>query len=406
MPPVVLLAQIAAVLGGPSAVLEDALVLGPRWADASGPTLAPLALELDCTRGGDACDFRVRATVTVREARAATGAFYVGGVREVDVELDGAPARAPSTLPPELASFDVGFRGPAYVAPGDADPGRAIAFVVPGAARGGAPERHELVVHGRVRLAPWVPTVPDRVLASEAIAARHPLLGAIGARRAAGLLVASPAQRIAPERTARGLLHHGVVTARAPETWRLEGRGDRGCPLAVTGLSEAACGGRDVEERTSGGVRERVAVASPLGTLLVVGARAETPPAPAVLTPGGPVLGAGWAFGLRDGFRGRLGYEAGVGRAGTFVGGVAVESDLHRRLELAPTLVAGTRAAMLRPSVGMGLGVPVALLPEPGVSGRLRLDASWVGLGIAADLDLHAAPRFGATFGLTASLGL
>lgn len=403
MVPALVLAQIAAVLGGPSAELRDALVLGPRWADGAEARVAPLEVELDCASGADdACTFRVRVAVVAR----GVGAFYVGGARDVLVELDGAEAPAPATLPPELARFEAGFRGPAYVAPGDADPDRAIAFVVPGAGRGGAPSRHEVVLRGRVRLAPFVPTVPDRVMASEALVARHPILGTPGSRRAAGLLVVSPAARIDPERSAAGLLHHGVVTARASGDWHLEGRGDRACPMAVTGLSKAACGARDVEERVEAGVRARTAFASPLGTFLVVGARAETPYAPAVVTPGGPVLGAGWAFGLRDGFRGRLGYEAGLGRSGAFVGGFAVESDLRRRLELAPTLVAGTRAAMLRPSVGVGVGVPVALLPEPGVSGRLRLDAAWVGAGLFADVDVHALPRFGATVALGVSLGL
>lgn len=403
MSPVLALAQIAALAGAPGE-LTDALVLGPKWADAPRLRVAPIEAELDCTATAtdDVCTFHVRLHVTTREPKPATGAFFVGGARDVVVEVDGSPALPDVATPADLERFEEGFRGPSFVAPGEADPERAITFVVPAAP--GAAERHEIVLRGRVRLVALVRTLPERVTSSEALVARHPLLAVPAPRRAAGLVVVAPVRGIDAVRSPAGLRHQGIVTVRAPTSWTLEGRGDRACPLAVTGLG--ACGAPDVVERASGDGRMQVTYATPLGAHLVLGVRAETPPRPVVITNGGPTLAAGYAFGMRDGFRGRLGYDAGLGASGAWIGSFAVESDLTRRLDVVPLVLFGSRARLLRPSVGVGVGAPVSIVPDPGVSGRLRLDVTWAGVGLETHVDVHALPSFGATVAALATVGL
>lgn len=405
MSPVLALAQIAALAGAAGGGLTDALVLGPKWAGAPRLRVAPVEAELDCTAADrdDACAFHVRLRVTTRDAAPAHGAFFAAGARDVVVEVDGSPALPGVAAPTELDRFEEGFRGPSFVAPGDADPEEAIPFVVPPAAAG-ATERHEIVLRGRVRLVALVRTLSERVTSSEALVARHPLFGVPAPRRAAGLVVVAPVRGIDAVRSPAGLRHHGVVTARSPTSWTLEGRGDRACPLAVTGLG--ACGAPDVVERASADGRIHVRYATPLGTHLVLGVRAETPPSPVAVTRGGPSLAAGYAFGMRDGFRGRLGYDAGLGASGAWIGSLGVESDLARRVEVVPLVLFGSRARLLRPSVGVGVGAPVSLLPDPGVSGRLRLDVTWAGVGLETHVDVHAAPAFGATVAALATGGL
>lgn len=361
--------------------LDDALVLGPRWQDGAKVTLAPIEAALRCAEDG--CRAVVRITVTKGDDRRATGALWIGGARDVAISIDGA-RQDDVVPPPELAStYAPRFRGPPP--PGDPRESRIDApraFAIEGA-RG---TTHVVVLEASVPVREIRRSIPERVVDASALASRHLLVSPGPRARGASLFVVSPAAAIERASTRAGLAYAGAIAASAPSDWRFEIRGDRACPVAVTPFGR--CAAPDTAREEQGGVATETTWAAPLGSDLVLGAGAydETP---ALVTNGGPLVGAGWAFGHDAGFRARFGWEVGLGSGGVLAS-IAADSDLSRRLVVAPVVSVASRGALLRPSVSAGVGAPVMIAPDVRAGGRVQLDAHLSAFGIVAWLDLLA----------------
>ena len=99
---------------------------------------------------------------------------------------------------------------------------------------------------------------------------------------------------------------------------------------------------------------------------------------------GGPVLGAGATLG--DGFRGRLGYEAGI--SDWLVVSALVDSDLDESVVIAPVLEAATPYFLFLPSVGAGVGVPIRVQPDTAAGVRGQLTVTW-GVGASLSVDYY-----------------
>lgn len=112
-----------------------------------------------------------------------------------------------------------------------------------------------------------------------------------------------------------------------------------------------------------------------------------------VLTNGGVLVGVGGAVGDHGGFRARLGYEAAA--IGWLLVSAAAETDFQRRFQLVPAVEAASPAFFVLPSVGIGLGLPVQIVPEPRLAGRLQVSAMFFPVGVFAALDYY--PRAGSS---------
>jgi hypothetical protein len=107
----------------------------------------------------------------------------------------------------------------------------------------------------------------------------------------------------------------------------------------------------------------------------------------------GPVVGAGVGFGPQVRARLRAGYELSVPPFVMY--SLAVEGDAVEELMLVPAIEAATavRQAVI-PSLGLGVGAPVMLLPEtrPGV--RVQWSMKWWYIGLVGNVDIYP-PREG-----------
>ncbi len=114
-------------------------------------------------------------------------------------------------------------------------------------------------------------------------------------------------------------------------------------------------------------------------------------PAPRLFR-GGPVLAVGGTTGDGHGLRVRGGWEAAC--APWLLGSVVAEWGWKDRLVVAPVLKAASPWAIFIPSLGVGVGVPIQLLPERRAGVRLELDAMLGPIGFVASLDWYAgSPR-------------
>jgi hypothetical protein len=361
------LLQVAAV------PLGEPLVLGPKW---SGPArVAPIELELNCV--DDACKFSVHARVTKHGKEPLVGAIWVGGAH-VTVDVDKAEAVAPAIVPPELENYD-----PKNFRSTDPALARPIAFVVGGPAG----STHDVLVAGMVPTRLVVRSLPERFVSASALEARHVLLADPPRIRGAAITVVTPAETIDGGQAPNGIGYQGVIRAKAPPDWRFENRGDRACPSRVAGL-DVGCAAP--AEETHEGSTELYA--APLGRDLVLSMRAAAPPEPRLVGNGGPLLGIGGAIGADGGFRVRGGWEVGLGGSGAVLGSLTADSDLAKRVVIAPLVSGATRTTLVRPSFGVGVGVPVEVAPERRVGPRLQLDAHWFAIGLVGFVDVLFGP--------------
>ncbi len=105
------------------------------------------------------------------------------------------------------------------------------------------------------------------------------------------------------------------------------------------------------------------------------------------------MLGVGGFWGDESGLRLRAGYEAGA--MGWLLGSLVAETDVQRRLQLVPALEAALPAVLFLPSLGLGLGVPVEVLPEVRAAARLQASAMFFPVGVLFTVVLF--PRAGAS---------
>ncbi|HVH99149.1 MAG TPA: hypothetical protein VM869_10575 [Enhygromyxa sp.] len=105
----------------------------------------------------------------------------------------------------------------------------------------------------------------------------------------------------------------------------------------------------------------------------------------------GPFAAAGVGFGPQIRARLRAGYE--VAAPPFMLYSLAVEGDAVEELMLIPAVeVASFSMTGVIPSGGLGVGVPVMLLPEPLVGFRLQWGAVWPFVGLLGSFDVYPRP--------------
>jgi hypothetical protein len=110
-------------------------------------------------------------------------------------------------------------------------------------------------------------------------------------------------------------------------------------------------------------------------------------------TPGGVQLGLGARLGDGSRFMARLGYQ--LAAPESFLHSLSAETDFRDQLVLTPLTQYATPQVAIIPSLGLGLGVPVQVLPEVRPGLRLLADLHFGPLGAALSWDHYPAMRAG-----------
>ncbi|GMU06716.1 hypothetical protein ASNO1_29690 [Corallococcus caeni] len=110
-------------------------------------------------------------------------------------------------------------------------------------------------------------------------------------------------------------------------------------------------------------------------------------------TPGGVQLGLGARLGDGSRFMARLGYQ--LAAPESFLHSLSVETDFRDQVVLTPLTQYATPQVAIIPSLGLGLGLPVQVLPEVRPGLRLLADLHFGPLGAALSWDHYPALREG-----------
>ncbi|MFP2895412.1 hypothetical protein [Corallococcus sp. 4LFB] len=110
-------------------------------------------------------------------------------------------------------------------------------------------------------------------------------------------------------------------------------------------------------------------------------------------TPGGVQLGLGARLGDGSRFMARLGYQ--LAAPESFLHSLSVETDFREEVVLTPLTQYATPQVAIIPSFGLGLGIPVQVLPEVRPGLRLLADLHFGPLGAALSWDHYPALREG-----------
>ncbi|WP_338263276.1 hypothetical protein [Corallococcus caeni] len=110
-------------------------------------------------------------------------------------------------------------------------------------------------------------------------------------------------------------------------------------------------------------------------------------------TPGGVQLGLGARLGDGSRFMARLGYQ--LAAPESFLHSLSVETDFREQVVLTPLTQYATPQVAIIPSFGLGLGIPVQVLPEVRPGLRLLADLHFGPLGAALSWDHHPALKEG-----------
>ncbi|RKG89836.1 hypothetical protein D7W82_06010 [Corallococcus sp. CA049B] len=105
--------------------------------------------------------------------------------------------------------------------------------------------------------------------------------------------------------------------------------------------------------------------------------------------PGGVQLGLGARLGDGSRFMARLGYQ--LAAPESFLHSLSVETDFREQLVLTPLTQYATPQVVIIPSLGLGLGVPVQVLPEARPGLRLLADLHFGPLGAVLSWDHYPA---------------
>lgn len=339
-------------------------------------------LSFDCSEAEreESCRFEARYRLRngTSEAEVIDAAFLGIRVREVSVEFDGAPILvAQGQMDPPKSTPDTGDAPQAPPSPEEAL-GRLARTSVerfgftltlpPG--RGG-----ELVVRGVVGL-------EQRFLPSgyewPAVQARHVLLSS-DARRATYWDID---YLLGPIRTWAGNpeLH---VTVRIPSAWEVGSSPDA---FART-LPEAA--GWQVRREGAHAVAERRLEGASAPEWFNIALTQRKP----WWTPGGVQLGVGARLGDGSRFMARLGYQ--LAAPESFLHSLSVDTDFREQLVLTPLTQYATPQILIIPSLGLGVGVPVQVLPEARPGLRLLADLHFGPVGAALSWDHYPRLREG-----------
>jgi hypothetical protein len=336
-------------------------------------------LSFDCSGAEreEACGFEARYQLRngTSEAEVIDAAFLGIRVSEVRVEFDGKPLSvAEGQVNPPESTPSTGDAAQAPSSPEEAlgrlarTPVQRFGFTLElPSERGG-----ELVVRGVVRL-------ERRFLPSgyewPAVQARHVLLSS--ARRASYWDID---YLLGPIRTWAGnpALH---VTVRIPSEWEVGSSPD----AYASTLPEAT--GWQVRREGAQAVAERRLEAASAPEWLNIALMQRKP----WWTPGGVQLGLGARLGNGSRFMARLGYQ--LAAPESFLHSLSVETDFREQLILTPLTQYATPQILIIPSLGLGVGVPVQVLPEARPGLRLLVDLHFGPVGAALSWDHY--PRLG-----------
>ncbi|RKG96861.1 hypothetical protein D7V97_35085 [Corallococcus sp. CA053C] len=173
------------------------------------------------------------------------------------------------------------------------------------------------------------------------------------------------------------------VTVRVPSAWEVGSS-----PDASAHTLPVATGWRLRHEDAHGVAERRLTAASAPEWLNVT----LTKPKP-WWTPGGVQLGLGARLGDDSRFMARLGYQ--FAGPESFLHSLSVETDFREQVVLTPLTQYATPQVAIIPSLGLGLGIPVQVLPEARPGLRLLADLHFGPLGAALSWDHYPALREG-----------
>lgn len=325
-------------------------------------------LSFDCSGAEreEACRFEARYRLRngTSEAEVIDAAFLGLRVREVSVEFDGEPLPvAEGQVDPSAAEEALGRFG------GTSVERLGFTLTLP-------PERGgELVVRGVVQL-------ERRFLPSgyewPAVQARHVLLSS-DRRQATHWDID---YLLGPIRTWAGNpeLH---VTVRIPSAWEVGSSPD----TSARTLPEAT--GWQVRREGAHAVAERRLEAASAPEWLNIALTRHKP----WWIPGGVQLGVGARLGDGSRFMARLGYQ--LAAPESFLHSLSVETDFREQLVLTPLTQYATPQILIIPSLGLGVGVPVQVLPEARPGLRLLVDLHFGPVGVALSWDHYPRLREG-----------
>ncbi|RKG68336.1 hypothetical protein D7V80_12995 [Corallococcus sp. CA054B] len=169
------------------------------------------------------------------------------------------------------------------------------------------------------------------------------------------------------------------VTVRVPSAWEVGSSPDasaRTLPVAT---------GWRLRHEGEHGVAERSLTAESAPEWLNI---TLTKPQPWWI-PGGVQLGLGARLGDGSRFMARLGYQ--LAAPESFLHSFSVETDFREQLVLTPLTQYATPQVVIIPSFGLGLGVPVQVLPEARPGLRLLADLHFGPLGAVLSWDHYPA---------------
>lgn len=173
------------------------------------------------------------------------------------------------------------------------------------------------------------------------------------------------------------------ITVRVPSAWEVGSS-----PDASARTLPAATGWR-LRHEGDHGVAERSLTAASAPEWLNVTLTKRKPR----WTPGGVQLGLGARLGDDSRFMARLGYQFAAPES--FLHSLSVETDFREQVVFTPLTQYATPQVAIIPSLGLGLGVPVQVLPEVRPGLRLLADLHFGPLGAVLSWDHHPALREG-----------
>jgi len=366
---------------------DPAQVYGPQTAQRTRLEVTREVLELDCVErhGEPRCAFQAIYTVrnSTRQSEPVVAAFYGVYTHGVVIDVDGH--RATTELSDtEVRSLDQLVFGPPA---GGARPRFLESFDPERAERTGfratlAPgQTSQVVARGEIEPGQFF---EPRGYAWPAPETRHAWLGRERSTKDYQLQYL-----LFPIRTWARV---GPIEIRVsyPEAWTFYGRVD------VTGDEPPP---RWAVAEQEDRIEQQLLTRADAGAVLTVGFGLPAP----LVGLGGGTLALGGGIGDGGGFRAQLGFE--VAAPDWVLYGLALGSNLRDDLLVVPGVELASPMVLVVPSFGIGLGVPVRLLPERAVGLRGQGSMFWGPVGVMVTHDEYPGQNSGRLTSILGAVG-